>query len=173
MAQSSVREALDQVNMTFKSNFFRDPTKGKDGQRITILKLQLNNYKSLDPKTKNQRCLNPIFILQCFNRAITKMKNTIAEFTCLGFFFAMRSFEFSEANDERKTRMIIINGIRFFRENNATILQSSHDIFSTYSTSVDFLQQKISINLTSCLNKIQLTKIELCHSSFLSRMAHS
>ena len=54
----------------------------------------------------------------------------MSELITLGFFFAMRSCEFSEASSERKTLAIVVGGIRFFRKDNATTHHSSREIFA-------------------------------------------
>ena len=111
MAKGSIREALDQVGATFKANFREDPTRESKNKLLPILKLQLNRYKQADPKKDQQRCLNPGFICQCLNCAVTKLQKIIEELITLGFFFAIRSCEFSEASGERKTKIITISGI--------------------------------------------------------------
>ena len=86
MAKDIVRETLDQVGSTFQANFRRNPTRGTNNKLLPILTLQLHGCKRTDPKKSQQRCLNPAFIRQCLNRAVTKRQTIIAELIGLGFF---------------------------------------------------------------------------------------
>ena len=54
----------------------------------------------------------------------------------------MRSCEFSVASGERKTLIITVGNIRFFRKNNTTIPHHSNDIFSAYGVTITFVVQK-------------------------------
>ena len=67
LAESTIREALNQVGATFKSNFWLDPTRGPDTKYWPVLNLQLKGYQRSDPKPDKQRCLNPVFIRQYMN----------------------------------------------------------------------------------------------------------
>ena len=74
-------------------------------------------YKNLDPGVKQQKAA-PISILrEVHNSAVGPLGIAIAQLTCLAFFFAMRSCEYSKttANESSKrTKIIRIKNVRFF-----------------------------------------------------------
>ena len=139
LVKGTICEALNQVSVTFKANFYNNSTRRWDNKLLPILNLQLSGYKQANPKKDQQCCLNPSFICQCLNRVVTPLQTIITDLISFNFFFAMRSCEFSKVLGEWKTKLITLGSVRFFTKDNVTLSYSSREIFCTYSISITFI----------------------------------
>ena len=102
MTKSTIQETLHQVGARFRENFPDDSNQSLSGKAHPIIKLQLNRNKYLEPRTKQQRCLNPSFIHHCHNRSTTLLEMTMSELVALGFFFSIITCEFTVTTGFRK-----------------------------------------------------------------------
>ena len=76
---------------------------------------QIKGYVNTDPATKHQKCL-PIGVFQkLIQNKATTLTTAIGQLAVGALFFGMRSCEYSKVSGDRKTKLLTIKDIRFFR----------------------------------------------------------
>ena len=90
LAQSTFREALDQVAAIFTANRRSYPL--KDGKKLDYeLDLLMKGYRVSDPPEQQELALAPSFLRETFNRASNAKEKHLSILCIMAFFFAMRS----------------------------------------------------------------------------------
>ena len=131
----------------FVSNSRPDPRLNNKGVADEFLNLQCKGCSKTDPPEQNQRALTPFFLRVVHNRAHAPLQLATAQLLISGFFFAMRSCEYSNTNAEKQTKIMSIKGIRFLRRDNSTIDHSDQDVFNAFAVSVTFENQKNGVKM--------------------------
>ncbi len=111
----TVKAALGNISQTFRANECPDPFKGQDGQLHYLLQHQLKAYEKLDPKAKGQKAVPASVIRKVIESASTPLDEHIADLIGAAYFFACRSCEYSETSGDRKTNIIEVGNLQFFK----------------------------------------------------------
>jgi hypothetical protein len=89
----------------------------------------LSAMKSSSPNKNQQRAITPRFLKKLLSRSASEIKNNpedhAADLIAGGFFFAMRSCEYSKPSVPGKTKPIRLGGVRFYSKS-GTLFQHDH-----------------------------------------------
>jgi hypothetical protein len=141
VGEGSVRAALDAVASTFRSNGLPSPIHEPSGRLLYVLGRQLKGYKNNDPGSKPQKALPPSVIREVATITNTPLDLAIAQLVVGAFFFAMRSCEYSTVSGERRTKLLQVSNIRFFK-NKKEVPHSSPHLHLADCVSITFTFQK-------------------------------
>ncbi len=106
-----------------------------------ILQRQLKGYVNADPGETPQQALSAEVLEKLYKLSTTPEDKAIARLLIVGFFFAMRSCEYSSVTGSRRTKIIRLKGIRFFL-GKRELPHSSPILHRTTSVSLTFEYQK-------------------------------
>jgi hypothetical protein len=137
----SVRASLDLVAQAFKLAHRPDPRLDSDGKLAFLLQRQLRGYKSADPGEVPQVAVTGSVLRTFYQLSISPRDKALCELFIGAFFFAMRSCEYIKVQGPRKTKLLTIKNIRFFR-GNRLIKHSDHQLAQSDCVSITFEQQK-------------------------------
>ena len=85
------------------------------GQLSLTLQRQIKGYINSDPGQRHQKCL-PLGVFQrMIHNSATPLAEAIGQLTLGALFFGMRSCEYSQITGHRKTQLLRIKDIKFFR----------------------------------------------------------
>jgi hypothetical protein len=92
-----------------------DPRLDQDGRPSFLLLPQLQGYKKFDPPEKQQVALTGTILRELSNLALTKIEKAMCDLFTGAFFFAMRSCKYQKVSGKRRTKIIELGNIRFFK----------------------------------------------------------
>lgn len=141
VAEGSVRAAIDAVAATFRINQLPSPVHDPSGRLLYLLGRQLKGYKNADPASKPQKALPPSVFRSVASVTITPLDVAIGQLVIGAFFFAMRSCEYSTVSGERRTKLLSLKSIRFFKDKKLLPHDSPH-LHLADSVSITFEFQK-------------------------------
>lgn len=93
-----------------------DPRLDKDGKFKLFLQRQLRGYKSLDPPVRAQPALTASILRRLYLDPLSPFDKALCELFKGSFFFAMRSCEYIQVSGTRRTKLLTLKNIRFFRK---------------------------------------------------------
>ena len=111
----TVDTALGNVAAAFRDHDRPDPFVDAYGKRHQLLRDQVKAYKRWDPKPKQQKAVPARVLRRLIERAATEKDKHIADLVGGAFFHACRSCEYSKVQGERKTRIIEVGNIQFYK----------------------------------------------------------
>ena len=112
----SVDTALSNVSQAFRDNDLESPWHDRLGNKHPLLSRLIKGYRRADPATKQQKAATPQLVRKAYELGRGSCKgDAVADLAVGAFFFAMRSCEYSEVTGERKTKIIVKKGVRFFK----------------------------------------------------------
>ena len=134
---------MGHVAQAFRSALRPDPRLDSDGHISYAMQQCFKGYVNMDPPEKQQKAIPFSVLLTMMKFAGScALAIAIAQLAMGGFFFAMRSCEYSKAGREEKkrTKILCLRNIRFFKDNkeiphgpNMTIpLDSCDYVYITY-----------------------------------------
>jgi hypothetical protein len=129
------------VEATFRDNQRPLPFVDGYGDRFKLLQRQLKNYTQSDPPPKPQKAVTGVVIREVHKLALTDFDTHVADLIGGAFFFACRSCEYSEVTGERKTKVITLGNIQFFRRKRL-IPHHSPELRYADSVAITFVLQK-------------------------------
>jgi hypothetical protein len=123
-----------------------DPRLDRDGKLTLLLQRQLRGYRSSDPSPKPQPALTATILRRFYEMALSTFDKTLCELFIGAFFFAMRSCEYVQVSGPRRTKILCLRNINFFRKrkrlhHNDPLLQNADCVSITFE-----LQKKESKN---------------------------
>lgn len=101
----------------------------------------MKGYKNADPASKPQKALPPSVFRSVASVTITPLDVAIGQLVIGAFFFAMRSCEYSTVSGERRTKLLSLKSIRFFKDKKLLPHDSPH-LHLADSVSITFEFQK-------------------------------
>jgi hypothetical protein len=129
LAEGTIRNTLSTVAQTFMENYAPDPRMSTDGKISIGVRRILAGFKAGDGNESKQKAI-PVSVIRQIDRLYSSSKDPLsvaaAQLIIGGFFFAMRSCEFSKTTgpkEVKRTKILTIGDIRFFK--NSTKL--NHD----------------------------------------------
>ena len=75
----------------------------------------MKGYVNTDPATKHQKCLPIGFFKKLIQNKASTLTTAIGQLAVGALFFGMRSCEYSKVHGDRKTKLLTVKDIRFFR----------------------------------------------------------
>jgi len=118
-----------------------DPRLDRDGKSSFLLQRQIRGYKKLDPSKKQQVALTGSILRELHKMAFTPLEKALCELFTGAFFFAMRSCEYLKVSGERRTKIIQLQNIRFFK-GKREVSHSDPNLSSSSTVSITFVLQK-------------------------------
>jgi hypothetical protein len=118
-----------------------DPRLDHDGKLAFLLQRQLRGYKAVDPGEKPQVAITGSVLRKFYQLAISDFDKALCTLFIGAFFFAMRSCEYIKVQGYRKTKLLELRNIRFFK-GNTLIPHSSPFLSSAECVSITFELQK-------------------------------
>ena len=141
VVSDTVRAAIDAVAATYRVNHHRSPCHDAAGRLAYVLQRQLKGYKNADPSPTPQKALPPSIYREM--AAINGTEADVATHQLLrgALFFAMRSCEYLKVSGARRTKLLRLKNIRFFRRRRE--LPHDHpELHLATSVSITFEYQK-------------------------------
>jgi hypothetical protein len=137
----TIRAAIDSVAQTYRMANRPDPRLDQDGRPSFLLLRQLRGYKKVDPPEKQQVALTGTILQELRNLALTKLEKAMCDLFTGAFFFAMRSCEYLKVSGKRRTKIIELGNIRFFK-GRRELTHSDKNLKNADSVSITFELQK-------------------------------
>jgi hypothetical protein len=141
LAASTVRDTISALSAAFTEHDRDDPVLNTQGKTHRILHLQFAAYKQDDPPQKIQRALTLDFITQVFAEQHTPADRCFGPLLILAFFFAMRSCEYLTVSGPRKTKLLRVRDLQFFR-NRIDISSDTNQLHTADVVCITFQDQK-------------------------------
>lgn len=111
----TIRATLDCVAQTFKLANRTDPRLDADTKFAFILHRQLRSYSITDPPEKQQVAVTGSILRKFLKLSISPADKAMSELFTGAFFFAMRSCEYLKVSGPRKTKILCLKNVRFYR----------------------------------------------------------
>jgi hypothetical protein len=137
----SVRASLDCVAQAFKLADRADPRLDREHKLAFLLQRQLRGYSTTDEPPSPQPAMTASILRKFYKIAISAFDKALCELFIGAFFFAMRSCEYVQVSGPRKTKLLTIRNISFYRGKR----QIPHDdplLQMSDCVSITFEQQK-------------------------------
>jgi hypothetical protein len=126
---------------TYKLADRSDPRLDADGKLAFLLQRQLRRYSSTDPGENPQVAITWSVLRKLHQLAISIFDKALCKLFIGAFFFAMRSCEYVKVQGPRKTKLLVLKNIRFFK-GNTLIPHSDISLSSANCVSITFEFQK-------------------------------
>jgi hypothetical protein len=133
------------VAQAYKLADTADPRLDQDGKLAFLLQRQLKGYKAIDPGEKPQVAITGSVLRKFYQLAISEFDKALCTLFIGAFFFAMRSCEYIKVQGTRKTKLLELRNIRFFR-GNVLIPHSSPSLSSADCVSITEFQKRDTKN---------------------------
>jgi hypothetical protein len=139
--EGSVRATLDALASTYRANELPSPIHDNAGRLDYLLGRQLKGFKNSDPSPTPQKAVSPRVIRAIASATDTPLDWAIGQLVVGAFFFAMRSCEYSSVSGERRTKLLELRNIRFYK-NNRELSAASTFLHLADCVSITFFFQK-------------------------------
>lgn len=106
---------MDCVAQTFKLANRPDPRLDADGKLAFLRQRQLRGYKSSDPGEKPQAAVTGSVLRKFYALSISPTDKALCKLFIGAFFFAMRSCKYVKVQGPRKTKLLCVSNVRFFK----------------------------------------------------------
>jgi hypothetical protein len=101
-----------------------DPRLDRFGNNSKLLHRQYKGHENLDQPTKHEKALTTPVFIRMWELAETPKEKHLARLVTIGaFYHAMRSCEYLKVQGERRTKVLCLHNLRFFRG----LRELSHD----------------------------------------------
>ena len=141
LAASTVRDTVSYVCSSFRHNQRRDPGKDDIGQPSFLLQRQFRGYSQSDPAERPEKAITCRLIREIASVKETEEDRAVGQLTVGAFFFAMRSCEYSGVSGERRTKLLRLRNIQFYR-GRRRMHHNDRSLLSADSVSITFEFQK-------------------------------
>lgn len=137
----TVTSTVDNVALTFWFIDRKDPCLNEDGRTSHLLQPQCRSYKNQDGQTKQQKAITATLLRVLANLRATVKDVATSQLTVGAWFFTMRSCECAKVTGERRTKLLCVKSIRFFKGNHEKS-HSDPDLALADTASITFEHQK-------------------------------
>jgi hypothetical protein len=119
-----------------------DPRLDQDGRFTLLLQKQLRGYSTSDPPPKPQPALTASILCQFYHMAVSDFDKALCNLFIGAFFFAMRSCEYVQEYRPRRTKLLSVKSVKFYKGRRIiSILEPGFDRASSISITFE-LQKK-------------------------------
>ena len=101
----------------------------------------MKGFKNSDPGPTSQKAISPRVIRAIAAATDTPLDRAIGQLVVGAFFFAMRSCEYSSVSGERRTKLLELRNIRFYK-NNRELSAASNFLHLADCVSITFFFRK-------------------------------
>ena len=142
LAASTVRDTVSHVcSSSFRHNQRRDPGKDDIGQPSFLLQRQFRGHSQSDPAERPEKAITCRLLREIASVRETEEDRAVGQLAVGAFFFAMRSCECSRVSGERRTKLLRLRNIQFYR-GRRRMCHNDRSLLSADSVSVTFEFQK-------------------------------
>ncbi len=120
---TTAKEHVEQVAAAFVAADRPDPRLDRFGNHSKLLRRQYKGYENLDRPTKHEKALTAPVFIRMWELAETPKEKHLARLAIGAFYHAMRSCEYLKVQGERRTKVLCLHNLRFFRG----LRELSHD----------------------------------------------
>ena len=139
----TISSILNNVCATFRSNLWRDPSLDQSGNRALTIQRQTKGYKKEDGAVNHQKCLPLQVFKSIYNNRFSPEDEAMGQLITGALFFGMRSCEYSLVKGERKTKLLLIRNIQFFKnKKEIKKTKTSTNLYEARTVSITFITQK-------------------------------
>jgi hypothetical protein len=118
-----------------------DPRLDADQKFAFILQRQIRGYKNSDNPEQQQVAVTGSVLREFYTLSISQLDKCLCELFIGAFFFAMRSCEYIKISGKRKTKLLTLKNIRFFK-GKQLLKHNDKLIHLADNISITFEQQK-------------------------------
>ena len=129
------------VLSSFRHNQRRDPGKDDIGQPSFLLQRQFRGHSQSDPAERPEKAITCRLLREIASVRETEEDRAVGQLAVGAFFFAMRSCEHSRVSGERRTKLLRLRNIQFYR-GRRRMHHNDRSLLSADSVSVTFEFQK-------------------------------
>lgn len=115
LISKTVQTAVTNVCSSFWTNFRGNPLLERTGERSIALSRQIVVYVKEDPAPKHQKCLPKVVFENMHGNHTSHLTTALGQLRTSALFWGMRSCEYSQVEGRRKTTLIYVKDIRFFK----------------------------------------------------------
>ena len=143
LAASTVRDTVSCARSPFfRHNQRRDPGKDDIGQPSLLLQRQFRGHSQSDPAERPEKAITCRLLREIASVRETEEDRAVGQLAVGAFFFfAMRSCEHSRVSGERRTKLLRLRNIQFYR-GRRRMCHNDRSLLSADSVSVTFEFQK-------------------------------
>ncbi len=132
---------LECVARAFKLANRADPRLDTDSNVAFILQWQLRAYKGSDRHEKQQVAVTGSILRKFIQASISTADKAMSELFTGAFFFAMRSCEYLKVSGTKKTKILCLRNIRFFK-GTRLLNHTANNLHTADTISITFEEQK-------------------------------
>ena len=176
LTRGTITSILNNICATFWSNLRRDPSLDHSGSRALIIQRQTRGYKKEDGAVKHQKCLPLQVFKSIYGNKFSPEDEALGQLISGALFFGMRSCEYSLVSGERKTKLLLIRNIQFFKNNKKIPKRENNEnLYEANTVSITFITQKNNeknntVSMHS--NKAKLCPVRIWASLVLRILGH-
>jgi hypothetical protein len=146
LAAATVQEAMAKLGEMFRTNVGYNPTHGGGSNTLhPLLTRQFRGMKNLDPGERQQKAL-PVLVYRELHKIASEssllIDSTIAWLLTLAYFWCMRSWEYSDVQGERRTKLLCVRNFCFFDQYNRDISSEYNHLHLATTVAITFEFQK-------------------------------
>ena len=143
LAASTVRDTVSHVHARPSGghNQRRDPGKDDIGQPSFLLQRQFRGHSQSDPAERPEKAITCRLLREIASVRETEEDRAVGQLAVGAFFFAMRSCECSRVSGERRTKLLRLRNVQFYR-GRRRMCHNDRSLLSADSVSVTFEFQK-------------------------------
>jgi len=112
---STVRATFDAVAQAFRTEDLPSPLHDASGKLAFILQWQLRGYTNKDASSMPQKAATPRILREMDKVDAIPTDQACSQLSRGAFFFAMRSCEYLSVSGERRTKLLCLENVQFFR----------------------------------------------------------
>jgi hypothetical protein len=139
--EASVRAALDTLASTYQANELPSPIHDAAGRTDYLLGRQPKAFKNSDLSPTPQKAVSPRVIRAIASATTTPFDRAVGQLVVGAFFFAMRSSKYASVSGERRTKLLELLNIRFYK-NNRELSAASNFLHLADCVSITFFFRK-------------------------------
>lgn len=109
------KSTISCVAQTYRLAGYEDPTLDADRKPAFILQRQFRHYASTDRSPIQQAAVTGSILRKFHQIALTNLEKAMCDLFIGAFFFAMRSCEYLSVSGTRRTKLLKLKNIRFFK----------------------------------------------------------
>jgi hypothetical protein len=147
------KSAINFMAQAYRMAGHEDPTLNANGKPSFILQRQFRHFSNTDKPPTQQAAVTGSILRKFHQLTTTNLEKTMCDLFIGAFFFAMRSCEYLSVTGIRRTKLLQVNNIRFFKSKRE-LDHSDKQLHQADTISITFeFQKKDTKNDTITQNK--------------------
>ena len=160
--QITICATLDGVDQAYRLHQLESPIHDTAGQLEPVLALQLKSYADADLAPRPQQAITVEVVRHMRLARDTTQDTAVGQLVVVAFFFAMRSCEHSDVEAQRRTTVVQVRDVTFWKGSERVGLHLTDEIRDADAVSVTFRKQKNRDDGTTITQHKNKDDDELC-----------